>query len=1002
MSTPLRALIAEDKLADAELIVRVLRRAGYGVEWQRVDTEADYLSSLRMDLDIVFSDYDMPQFSAFRALALLQDYACEIPFIIISGVIGEETAVEAMRLGATDYLLKDRLTRLGHAVTQALAQYRLRRERRQAEHLVERGLERLTEAQRIGRIGDWDYDYATEVISWSQQVYAIVGRDPQLGPPRNLAESYAMCDAASRSAMNDMLRLAIQSGNVLHCELVGIRPGNDAFHVEATATARRDAAGRVIGLYGTVQDVTARVRNSALLEKSQNRLALATASANIGIWDLDVDSGELLWDERMYELYGIRKRDFGGAYDAWARALHPGDKQRAEAELTAALDGGKGFHTEFRIIWPNGEERDIEAHASVERAADATALSMIGVNWDVTERKRAENYIRRLNRVYAVLSGINALIVRAHDRDALFTEACQIAVELGHFKIAWIGVIDASGIMILPVASAGAGDYPYPAEGGFTLNAATPLEGSSKMGRAITDRSAIVTNEILADTTMALGKSNYHLNIASMATLPLLVSGKAVGILELYSDEENFFNQQEIKLLEQLAGDIAFAMDYIEKQKRLDYLAYYDVLTGLANRILFVERLGLYVRDAGAGEDMLALVLIDLERFKNINDTLGRASGDALLRQVSAWLADAFSGGMLVARVGGDQFAAVILNAVEEEVLPFVEWAIEAFLDHSFLLNNAVFRISIKVGVAIFPADGASPDVLFKNAELALKKAKSSGNRYVRYTPGMSEAVEGKLTMENRLRAALEREEFVLHYQPKINLETGKLTGAEALIRWNDPLTGLVPPNQFIPLLEETGLIFAVGRWALRRAFDDYLRWRAAGLPVVRIAVNVSPLQLRQRAFVSEVSDVVGSSRFASAGLELEITESMLMESIDDSIASLGSIRAMGVSIALDDFGTGYSSLSHLINLPVDSLKIDRVFVVNMAGTPQGFALVAAIVSLAHSLNLKAVAEGVETAEQAQLLRSLGCDEMQGFLISRPVPAAVFESNFLTATGAQL
>jgi EAL domain-containing protein (putative c-di-GMP-specific phosphodiesterase class I) len=225
---------------------------------------------------------------------------------------------------------------------------------------------------------------------------------------------------------------------------------------------------------------------------------------------------------------------------------------------------------------------------------------------------------------------------------------------------------------------------------------------------------------------------------------------------------------------------------------------------------------------------------------------------------------------------------------------------------------------------------------------------------------------------------------------------TGKLTGAEALIRWNDPRTGLVPPNQFIPILEETGLIYPVGRWALRKAIDDYLKWRAAGLAVVRIAVNVSPLQLRQRGFLAEIADVTGLSPFASAGLELEITESMLMEDIDLTVASLEAIRAMGVTVALDDFGTGFSSLSHLVTLPVDSLKIDRVFV-NMAKTPQGLALVSTIINLARSLSLKSVAEGVETDEQAQLLRSLGCDEMQGFLISRPVPANLFETRYLMA-----
>jgi EAL domain-containing protein (putative c-di-GMP-specific phosphodiesterase class I) len=259
----------------------------------------------------------------------------------------------------------------------------------------------------------------------------------------------------------------------------------------------------------------------------------------------------------------------------------------------------------------------------------------------------------------------------------------------------------------------------------------------------------------------------------------------------------------------------------------------------------------------------------------------------------------------------------------------------------------------------------------------------------------MNERVAEKLSLENNLRQALDKGEFVLHYQPKVNLASGKLTSAEALIRWNDPRTGLVPPLRFIPILEETGLIHEVGRWALRKAVEDYLRWRAAGLAAVRISVNVSPLQLRHRGFIAEIEQAIGIDAHAAAGLELEITESLIMEDVKHSIASLQAIRAMGVTIAIDDFGTGFSSLSYLSKLPVDTLKIDRSFVINMTAGPQGLALVSTIINLAHALNLKVVAEGVETEEQLRLLRLLSCDEMQGFLFSKPLPVEIFETRFL-------
>jgi EAL domain-containing protein (putative c-di-GMP-specific phosphodiesterase class I) len=256
----------------------------------------------------------------------------------------------------------------------------------------------------------------------------------------------------------------------------------------------------------------------------------------------------------------------------------------------------------------------------------------------------------------------------------------------------------------------------------------------------------------------------------------------------------------------------------------------------------------------------------------------------------------------------------------------------------------------------------------------------------------MTATVAGTLALEFQLRLALERQEFRLHYQPKINLATGKLTGAEALIRWLHPGQGLVPPNRFIPILEETGLIFAVGRWALQTAIADYLRWRAAGLQTGRIAVNVSALQLRNRGFVAEIEEAVGIDAHAAEGLELEITESMIMDDIVRSNTTLQAIRAMGVKIAIDDFGTGFSSLSYLAKLPVDTLKIDRSFIVEMTGGSQGRTLVSTIINLGHSLKLNVVAEGVETEEQSQLLRTLDCDEMQGWLFSKALPVDEFET----------
>ena len=437
------------------------------------------------------------------------------------------------------------------------------------------------------------------------------------------------------------------------------------------------------------------------------------------------------------------------------------------------------------------------------------------------------------------------------------------------------------------------------------------------------------------------------------------------------------------------------------QQEQLDYLAYYDSITGLANRNLFLQRVAQHIRSAADQGHKLAVGLIDLERFKNINDGLGRAAGDELLRQVAEWLTRNAGDVKLLARVGADHFAMVIpVVRPGGDVVGLLDKKRQAFLNHPFQLNDAMFRVAFKGGVALFPEAGVDADSLLKNAEAALKRAKATGEPFLIYTRAMSDAVSGKLTLENQLRHALDNGEFVLHYQPKVSLVTGQVTSAEALIRWNDPRSGEVAPGRFIPVLEETGMIHNVGRWALRHAVQDYLRWHRAGLAAVRIAVNVSPLQLRHRDFVTEIKQAIGDDEDAAAGLELEITESLIMEDVNHSIVSLKAIRAMGVTVAVDDFGTGYSSLSYLSKLPVDTLKIDRSFVLEMTSGSGGLALVSTIITLARSLKLKVVAEGVETEEQLRLLRSLGCDEMQGYLFSKPVPGEIFEAQFLTRSPA--
>jgi diguanylate cyclase (GGDEF)-like protein len=576
----------------------------------------------------------------------------------------------------------------------------------------------------------------------------------------------------------------------------------------------------------------------------------------------------------------------------------------------------------------------------------------------------------------------------------LFREACRIAFEQGGFRMSLICIADRVAGNIVVAASAGMDAELQTFVKNILLS--TDEAHTTIVAQTIRERRTIVVNDSQNEPRVRFSDKLDQAGIRSVAVLPLTLSHEAVGALALYAREVGFFQEEEMKLLTDLTGNISLALGSIDNQKKLNYLAFYDVLTGLANRSLLLERLELFKRRAVAAGHKVAVFLIDLERFKNINDSLGRETGDELLKQVAAWLTGRVGDTTLLARVGADQFALVLPDVNQEgDVTGLLEKTMGGLPQHVFRLNDHDFRIGAKVGAALFPDDGVDAGDLLDNAEAALKKAKANGDRFLFYTEKMTEMVAGKLTLENQLRQALDRGEFVLHYQPKVSLATGNLTGAEALIRWNDPRTGLVPPASFIPILEETGMIFEVGRRALHEAVSDFLRWRNSGLAAVRIAVNVSPLQLRHRGFVAEIESAIAIDAHAAEGLELEITESLIMEDVKLSIASLRAVRDMGVLVAIDDFGTGFSSLSYLHKLPVDALKIDRSFVAEMTVEPEGLALVSTIINLARWLKLKVVAEGVETQEQARLLRLLSCDEMQGFIISSPLPVEIFEKNYL-------
>jgi len=861
----LRVLLAEDVAADAELEIREIKRTGLRVSHRIVDSEKDFIRALReFAPDVILSDFSMPQFDGMEALRLAKELAPDIPFIFVSGTLGEEYAIRALKNGATDYVVKSNLVRLSAAVERALAEAKVLRERRQTEAALEIARERLQEreaglrrAQLMAKLAHVITGLDGSFGSWSDTLPSLIGMQPA-SMPRSTREWLDIVHPEDREALR-------------------------AKSIEAGATGRR----------------------------------------------VDIE-------------YRLRR------------------------------DDAEWIHVR-QVIEPLGGQPDA---GSTER--------WFSTLQDITDQKRAEDRIKRLNRVYAMLSGINTLIVRVRDREELYREACRMAVAAGQFRMAWIGVVDRQSGLVKPVASAGeVGDFFESAPLAVIEN---KPGGHGLAGRAIRGKKPMLSNDIKNDPQRLMRKELDERGINSLAVIPLIVGGEAIGVLALYAAEVGAFDNEEMRLLLELAGDIAFALGHIEKAEKLEYLAYYDPLTGLANRSLFLERLQQQVIAAGSSQRRLAVSIVDIERFKAINDAYGRQAGDELLRQLADRIKSAGPDPTRVARIGPDHFAIVSTDVEnEDDVGRLTEQRLAACLSPAFRSDGRELRLSARVGIAMYPGDGDHAEALFANAEAALKKAKATGERYLFFAPAMTERIHENLSLENKLREALEKEEFVLHYQPKVDVENRGIVGVEALIRWQSPELGLVPPMKFIPLLEETGLILQVGSWALRRAALDHRAWAERGLKPPRVAVNVSPIQLRQRDFVRDVEHAIMKG-IAPVGIDLEITESLIMQDIHATIEKLILLRKLGVQVAIDDFGTGYSSLSYLAKLPVQTLKIDRSFVIAMLEDPNTTTLVHTMITLAHSFQLKVVAEGVESEDQANMLRLLGCDQMQGYLFSKPVP----------------
>lgn len=602
-----------------------------------------------------------------------------------------------------------------------------------------------------------------------------------------------------------------------------------------------------------------------------------------------------------------------------------------------------------------------------------------------------ERRVARLSRMRDMLSAVNAAIVRIRERKELYQEACRIAHEVGGFENVLIVEADLAERRAELQALVGSMD---PEETQQSLTATLELDREGIMERSMAGRGPVLSGPLSGTTERPMFAALRDRGVLQVGSFPLVAGDKAVGAMLFQVGEVDFFGDEETALLGTLAGNLSFGLDLIEKQSRVDYLSYYDPLTGLPNRTLFYERLREQLSGARRSGGMLALALIDIVDFSAVNISLGEHGGDEILRQIANRLRQTVEESSL-ARVAGDRF--VISLPLAEDVLDISTLVTDEgveILNEPFRVGERELHLRGRVGCSIYPNDGSSAERLLQNAEAALQRAKAAQVPYRFYAHDLDARLAKRLDVESRLQRAIDQQEFVLHYQPKVEVATRKVVGFEALLRWPGAGDDLIQPADFVPLLEKTGAIVPVGRWVMAQAARQYEEWKAAGLRPPPIAVNLSAAQLRSERIVDDVRSVIATFS-GECGLDLEITESMLMENLQEAIEKLVAIRELGVNIALDDFGTGYSSLAYLHRLPLVALKIDRSFISGMTDDVGKTSIVSTIVSLGEVLKLKVIAEGVEREDEGRLLQLLRCDQVQGYLYGSPEPAEIARK-FLT------
>jgi diguanylate cyclase (GGDEF)-like protein/PAS domain S-box-containing protein len=693
--------------------------------------------------------------------------------------------------------------------------------------------------------------------------------------------------------------------------------------------------------------------------------------------------GRYLGVNKAWEAYfGVPRQAFLGKS---VHDLYPDDPataQRLHADDQKLWDHPGTRSYETTITTPDGGMRNTIYYKATFTGEDGHVAGLIGTIVDITARKQAELRLALEHAVAQLLSNTDRSDEKVVHVIGVIGEAlgCACGAYWSANQLEQVMVcVDTWSVPSAEIEEFAASNrqfrHPLHMSGGLFM-------------RVLQSGKPVWVDDVTQDRAFRRAPLAVKAGLRGAFAFPVRAGADILGVMEFFSQASRPPDEELLRSTSAIGSQLGMFLARKQAEDRIRHLANYDELTGLSNRTMFNQRLSHALAQARRNDQPLAILFLDLDRFKNINDTLGHGAGDKALRQVGERLRECLRESDTIGRLGGDEFV-VLLEAMPQPTRGAeVAQKLLAAVARPFTIDGHDFHITASIGISTYPADGEDLHSLLKNADIAMYRAKEQGkNNYQFYSTQMNVHTLERLALETSLRGALERNEFVLHYQPKFDLASRRIVGMEALLRWQHPVNGLMPPAQFIPVAEETGLIVPIGEWVLRTACAQSKSWRERGLPPLRIAVNLSPRQFAHEHLLQDVERILGESGMELAALELEITESMVMHNPERAATLLGQLKNAGAIVAIDDFGTGYSSLSYLKRFPIDTLKIDRSFIKDLPLDAEDAAITRAIVVMAHSLGLKVVAEGVESVGQAEFLRALGCDEAQGYYFCKPVPA---------------